>query len=216
MLVAVFTLGCREQTARVSGVVKLDGSPLQVQDNQRGTVVLRPVAGGATCTSLIGPDGAFSVSTGSVSGVAPGEYLVSVRVLELVPREDGQAPGGTPTTPAIYADPSTSGLMFKVKAGANEIEIDLDSAAGPLVLPTPVEDAENEAGEDGEGDASDADAAGGDSADKIDAGEAGTEAEATRDVEGTESPVADDPATEAETAPEAGTTEVEANEEGAK
>ncbi len=154
VLVSLMAIGCSERSASVSGVVELDDKPISIEDDQRGMVVFRPVAGGATCTSLINKDGTFRVATGSSSGVAPGDYMVSVRVIELVPKEEGQGAGGKPITPALYADPLTSGLLYSVKSGVNQIEIELDSDAGPAVLPQPVleipeltEEGESEASE---------------------------------------------------------------------
>lgn len=138
--------GCSERTAKVSGVVKLDDSPMKITEGQRGIVVFRPVAGGATCTSLINGDGTYSVATGASAGVTPGDYMVSVRVIELVPGdEEGQGASGQPITPALYADPLTSGLMFKVGSGVNNVAIELDSQAGPAVLPPPVVEGEVDA-----------------------------------------------------------------------
>lgn len=137
--------GCSERTARVSGVVKLDDSPMKITDGQRGMVVFRPVAGGATCASLIDAEGTFSVATGASAGVTPGDYMVSVRVIELVPgEEEGQEASGQAITPALYANPLTSGLMYKVGSGENKLVIELDSMAGPAVLPPPVVEREGD------------------------------------------------------------------------
>lgn len=136
MLLAMAT-GCSELTATVSGRVFMDGEPMKIADNERGMVVFRPVAGGPTCSGLLTPDGAFAVSTGSSSALTPGDYMVSVRVVRLVPASTaGEAPSGTPITPAVYADPLTSGLLFAIESGKNQIDIKLTSNAGPAVVPT--------------------------------------------------------------------------------
>ncbi len=137
LLLIVLGSGCSDRTASVSGVVKLDDAPLAIAARQRGMVVFRPVAGGATCTSLIDGSGRYSVATGSDTGVVPGDYMVSVRVIELVDGEAGEGASGRPITPALYADPLTSGLLYSVQSGSNKIDIALDSGAGPAVLPTP-------------------------------------------------------------------------------
>ncbi|MEM9186250.1 MAG: hypothetical protein AAGB00_07110 [Planctomycetota bacterium] len=155
------TVGCSEQTAQVGGKVLLDGEALSIRDSQRGMVVFRPVAGGATCTGLIDKLGEYQVATGSRSSLVPGDYLVSVRVIELVEAtSSGEAPAGKPITPAVYADPLTSGISFLVKSGRNQCDISLDSAAGPAVAPG-VMPAEGEVDAESAGDAR---AAGADSA----------------------------------------------------
>ncbi len=136
--VGLLTNGCSDLTAKVTGTVYLDDKPVNITSSQRGTVVFRPIKGGATCTGLIDKSGSYSVSTGSESALVPGEYLVSVQVLESVPPKGGDdAPSGKPITPALYADPLTSGLSFVVKGGANQYDIKLDSSAGPTVIAPP-------------------------------------------------------------------------------
>ncbi|WP_145282385.1 hypothetical protein [Pirellulimonas nuda] len=136
-VLSVACAGCSERTAAVSGTVKLDKAPLAITEGQRGMVVFRPVAGGATCTSLIGADGGYRVATGAASGVVPGDYMVSVRVIELVQGAEGEGASGRPITPAVYSDPLTSGLLYTVQSGANQIDIPLESSAGPAVIPSP-------------------------------------------------------------------------------
>ncbi len=136
--VGLLMTGCTDLTAKVTGTVYLDDKPVNITSSQRGMVVFRPTKGGATCTGLIGESGNYSVSTGSESALVPGDYLVSVQVLESVPPKGGDdAPSGKPITPALYADPLTSGLSFVVKGGANEYDIKLDSSAGPTVIAPP-------------------------------------------------------------------------------
>ena len=138
--VVLLPAGCSDLTGKVNGTVYLDDQPVKITSLQRGTVMFRPVAGGATCTGLIGESGEYSISTGSASKLVPGEYLVSVQVLESIPPKGGNdAPTGKPITPAVYADPLTSDLSLVVKSGVNQYDIKLDSSAGPAVLPTPEE-----------------------------------------------------------------------------
>ncbi len=128
-----FLAGCSDLTSQVSGQVKLDGKPLSIAKGQRGTVLFRPVEGGPTTTAIIESDGTYTLKTGSASGIKPGDYLVSVRVVDIQPAaEDGGAPTGTPMTPAIYADPLQSGFQFNVKSGTNRFDLELDSTAGPV------------------------------------------------------------------------------------
>lgn len=129
-------IGCSDLTATVSGKVYLDDKPLKVSGAQRGMVVFRPVAGGPTCSGLIDADGQYRISTGSKAAVAPGDYMVSARVMEVVPSPNSnRPPTGRPLTPAVYGDPLTSGLTTTVKRGANQYDLKLKSSAGPAVEP---------------------------------------------------------------------------------
>lgn len=129
----LFTTGCSELSSRVSGQVSLDGQKVSIGESERGTVQFRPIDGGPNATAIIGSDGTYSLNTGTSDGVKPGEYMVSVRLVEMVPAaEEGGAPSGRPLTPAIYANPLESGLQCTVKAGDNNFDIELDSSAGPI------------------------------------------------------------------------------------
>lgn len=172
LLLACAVTGCSDQTARVSGKVLLDDKPMKVEDDQRGMLVFRPVAGGPTCSGLVSPDGTYKISTGSSAGLVPGDYMVSVRLIQLIPAKEGEAvPSGEPLTPAVYADPLTSGLTVAVKSGQNNVDIELSSAAGPAVLPVAeTESAGDDADptDDEEDDPADQDAAEVDSEDEED------------------------------------------------
>jgi hypothetical protein len=136
------TAGCGERTATVAGTVTLDGRPLEMGPAQRGTVVFYPAGGGALATGTIASDATYRLSTGSSTRVAAGDYLVSVRVVEVVPASDEHAePSGRPVTPAIYGDANTSGFKFAITPGENKCDLALRSDAGPLTAPT-AEDAE--------------------------------------------------------------------------
>lgn len=136
--------GCSDLTSQVSGIVYLDGKPLRVAEDERGTVVFRPVEGGPTTTAIIDRDGAYALKTGSADKIKPGDYLVAVRVVEIkAAAVAGQAPSGEPLTPAIYANPLESGLQFTVKSGSNQLDLELDGNAGParaIELETTVEE----------------------------------------------------------------------------
>src|SRR6476659_9908330 len=96
-------IGCREQPTTVSGVVTLDGRPLKVSSNARGTVVFQPDGGhGTMATGLLDSTGHFKLATGSSSDVARGKYYVTVSVSELLPKADGEEQGATLVTPAKY------------------------------------------------------------------------------------------------------------------
>ena len=154
--------GCGEQLANVAGTVTLDGRPLAMSPAQRGTVVFYPASGGALATGTIASDATYRLSTGSATGVAAGDYLVSVRVVEVVPASAEHAePSGRAVTPAIYGDANTSGFKFTISPGENKCDLALRSDAGPLTVPA-VEDTEPPAASDeaseppGEGAATDA------------------------------------------------------------
>jgi hypothetical protein len=133
-LAAAVIGGCSELTATVSGTVNLDGKPLRIAKSQRGTVLFRPVEGGATATALIDEHGKYSITTGGSSGLAPGDYLVAVRATEITPAiADSPAPTGKPFTPYVYGDPIESGLMCIVRRGDQTYDIELSSAASPVV-----------------------------------------------------------------------------------
>jgi len=153
-------VGCSDLTSSVSGVVTLDGEPVEVGDGVRGTVLFRPVEGGATATGVIRGAGEYRLSTGRQSQIRPGDYLVGVRVVEILPQEgDMPAPGGRPITPILYADPKTSGLTATITSGSNRVDLSLDSKAGPneATLVEPDETSLDEADEDESAESSESD-----------------------------------------------------------
>lgn len=214
LLACVPLAGCSGLSADVTGQVLMDDEPLEVAENQRGIVVFRPVSGGPTCSGLLSPEGTFELSTGGATGLAPGDYMVSVRVLELVPAPPGsELPSGTPLTPAVYADPLTSGLLFAIKPGKNNIKIELSSSAGPAELPTVDDDAEEgqgisrtpEAGDEEEGESAEQ------ATDDIEASDAST-SEPTADGD-SETPQDDVPASAPNDTPAPDTDEVTTQQE---
>lgn len=124
LLLAALT-GCGGKPATVSGVVTLDGKPLQ-----RGTVGFTPVASGMRAAGVIDSDGRYSLSTNRDAGLEIGEYAVTVVSREPGP-DNAQGPPmpGPYITPQHYAVESTSGLKFKVDGGSNTIDIALTSDA---------------------------------------------------------------------------------------
>ena len=126
-LVVVMLIGCGGKPATVSGVVTLDGKPLQ-----RGTVGFTPVASGMRAAGVIDSEGKYSLSTNRDAGLEIGEYAVTVVSREPGP-ENAQGPPmpGPYITPQHYAVESTSGLKFKVDGGSNTIDIALTSASAP-------------------------------------------------------------------------------------
>ena len=130
-IVLATLIGCGGKPATVSGVVTLDGKPLQ-----RGTVGFTPVASGMRAAGVIGSDGKYSLSTNRDAGLETGEYTATVVSREPGP-ENAQGPPmpGPYITPQRYAVESTSGLKFTVEGGSNTIDIALTSASSPAVQP---------------------------------------------------------------------------------
>ena len=126
LLALLFLGGCGGKPARVSGVVTLDGKPLE-----RGMVGFAPTGGGMRAAGIIQSDGSYTLSTNRESGLETGEYLTTV-----VSREPGvENPQGGPPMPGPYITPrhyaiaKTSGLRFQVERGSNTIDIELSPAA---------------------------------------------------------------------------------------
>lgn len=120
----LFLVGCGGKPASVSGVVTLDGKPLE-----RGMVGFAPVSGGMKATGKIQGDGSYRLSTNRESGLETGEYLATV-----VSREPGvENPHGGPPMPGPYITPKryaivkTSELRFEVRKGSNSINLELTS-----------------------------------------------------------------------------------------
>lgn len=117
-------VGCGGKPASVSGVVTLDGNPLD-----HGVVGFAPTTGGMRAAGVIKSDGSYTLSTNREAGLETGDYKATV-----VTREPGVAPpqGGPPMpgpyiTPRHYAIDTTSGLQFNIEKGNNTINIELSS-----------------------------------------------------------------------------------------
>ncbi|HEX5444884.1 MAG TPA: hypothetical protein VFW87_13690 [Pirellulales bacterium] len=148
----IATAGCTRakvlQTELVEGVVTLDGQPVP-----EATVIFSPVQAeaGAPATGMSDSTGKYNLTavsgeTGAQpqagAGTLPGEYYVGV-VKDTVPEMPQMNDAGygvaselptRPTDPAIthvvperFNVPQTSGIKVTVKAGKNEIPIDLKS-----------------------------------------------------------------------------------------
>lgn len=114
---------------RVSGVVRIDGKPLE-----RGTVQFQPDKSkgtdGPLAVGTIGPDGRYELTTAQSPGAMIGHHTVAV-VSRAVPKDE------TDTLPASlipdhYGRHETSGISKEVTAdGPNTIDIDLTSQSAP-------------------------------------------------------------------------------------
>jgi len=114
--------------ATVSGVITLDGKPLPKRTQMAGEVMFYPISGGAAAYGTITPEGSYSLSTGGSKGLQPGEYVVTVRVVEIDPPPPGgyrDAPSSKPITPRHYQDREKSMIKVLVSDGKNDIPLPL-------------------------------------------------------------------------------------------
>ncbi len=126
---SLLTTGCGNNLSQVTGVVTLDGQPLKGGSGVHATVFFQPVSkAGTAAVGVVDKNGVYKLSTGSQSGITPGEYLVTYSASQIIP---SATPGGTPSGKRIsnpkYASAKTSGLRFEVKEGENEFDISIDS-----------------------------------------------------------------------------------------
>lgn len=118
--------GCSDGSlATVSGTVTLDGAPLD-----RGSVTFLPIGPGSGATASIQSDGTYQVRSGSVAGLPPGDYKITVRAnADPTPNPGGGPPApGRLITPEKYGSSDTSGLQRTIEAGANTVDLELTSS----------------------------------------------------------------------------------------
>jgi hypothetical protein len=129
-LLLVGVEGCEERPTTVSGTILLDGRPMSVASNARGTVVFQPANGqGTLATGLIDSAGHFNLATGGSIEVPPGKYQVAVSVVQLLPKVADAEQGTELVTPAKYAAAHESGLEAEVAPGENRLNFNLVSGA---------------------------------------------------------------------------------------
>lgn len=127
VLSIVNATGCSgPNEASVSGTVTLDGQTLTT-----GNVSFYPEgSGGAPAYGQIDRQGRYSLSTGTDVGLAPGMY-VAIVVATKDPPQPFDATGAEippiPITPAKYGTVGSSDLRVQVKAGSNDISLELQS-----------------------------------------------------------------------------------------
>jgi len=126
-VLALVVAGCGESPpATLTGEITIDGDPIPSESNVSGTVMLYPTARGAAAYGSVHA-GHYEVKTGDGSGLEPGTYDVTVRIVEI-----GQAPAsGNPPSqtllhPGHYEQREHSGLQCEVKKGANTYDIALE------------------------------------------------------------------------------------------
>jgi hypothetical protein len=121
--------GCQERPTTVSGAITLDGRPLAVPSDARGTVIFQPDGGrGTMATGLLDPTGHFHLATGSLPEVAQGKYYVTVSVSQLLPKAENEEQDAKLITPVKYSSARESGLAANVKPGENQLTFDLKSS----------------------------------------------------------------------------------------
>lgn len=121
--------GCSESLpATVSGVITIDGQQITEDANVKGNLVFYPTGGGAAAFGDIYSGGKYKVTTGSTKGLAPGEYKVTVRIVEMEPEPPGgyqTAPPQKLLSPARYNDNEKTELTATVEEGSQTIDFDL-------------------------------------------------------------------------------------------
>ena len=123
LAVLLALIGCSKYESSVYGLVKLDGELLD-----HGTVKFAPTEPGPAAYGMIDDDGKYQMNTGRESGLAAGEYRVTVACTEETASTwegPGPPPPGKPIVPPWYNDPRMSGLKFEVTPGRNEINLEL-------------------------------------------------------------------------------------------
>ena len=129
-------IGCgprRPTTYPVSGVVTLDGKPVQ-----GATVMLRPEVGGRPAVGTTNQRGEFKLTTFDQNdGALPGQHVVTVVkkiTTGIMATPDGLsgpvAPGGIKEQwiiPKKYSDAKTSGLSANVRSDMEPLKLDLHS-----------------------------------------------------------------------------------------
>ncbi len=130
-LVFVAFAACQERPTTVSGTITLDGRPLAVGSDARGTVTFHPANDQGTMSiGLIDTTGHYNLATGGSRIVAPGKYDVSVSVVRLLPKVEDVEQGTELVTPAKYVTAHSSGLQADVTpATENRLSFNLVSNA---------------------------------------------------------------------------------------
>jgi len=125
-------IGCGSDglgTAPVSGMVTLDGEPVEGAGVMFSPVKPGPIAMGTTDT-----EGRFVLATGRLPGAMLGEHQITVSkslLLNSTQQEQGKSLAGRqfttlkPLLPKRYLRPETSGLQESVESEENQFELQL-------------------------------------------------------------------------------------------
>ncbi|MBO0697846.1 MAG: carboxypeptidase regulatory-like domain-containing protein [Zavarzinella sp.] len=128
LAVVLAVAGCGGSTGRVSGVVTLDGQPLE-----GATVSFSPVSAGEVggSTGKTDAKGRYTLRTvlGDSPGAAVGKHKVTISLYRENPNNPDQA--GKELVPPRYSDPARTELTFDVPAGGT------DKANFELMSPQP-------------------------------------------------------------------------------
>ena len=129
VLIALPLAGCGSDLAAVDGTVTLDGQNATGAPDVQGTVVFSPAKrGGGLASGILDKSGHYSLSVGTTGGLSPGQYLVAISIIKIIPpATPGGTPGGQLISPRIYTNPQNSGLEAQVGPGANTIDFSLQS-----------------------------------------------------------------------------------------
>ena len=142
LLLMMVCAGCGPTTSTVTGVVTIDGKPLTLASDTRGTVVFQPSGGrGAMATGVLDEAGHFKLATGALSEIAPGQYQVAISVVQLLPPSEESEQAGNRITPARYSSAIDSGLQADVVPGENDMKFDLSSVEDTIEPPSPAAEA---------------------------------------------------------------------------
>lgn len=121
-VILIYLAGCgqKENLVPVSGEVLLDGKPLD-----GATVTFHPVKGGPVGSAMTDSSGRFTVMTGTLRGIKPGEYIVTVVKTGEVVRADPLAPEKPPPmlTPVKYANVKQSPLKYTAPGGPANLQL---------------------------------------------------------------------------------------------
>ncbi len=132
VLLPVLLVGCgKTLPATVTGIVTLDGQSLPEGPRVTGSVIFYPVSSGAASYGTVTSDGKYSMKTGGTQGLKPGEYRVTVRVVDIDPPPTGgynNAPASKMLTPSRYQDRELTDLKVTVIQEKNEIDLKLSSS----------------------------------------------------------------------------------------
>lgn len=123
-LVSLFAvIGCSgDPGVEVTGMVRLDGEPL----NGGKVTFFHPKYPGRNVTAYIQPDGSYRVLWTPRGEVRAAVVALPPRRQDRDPKT-ARGPQKVANVPVRYADPDTSNLVFQIRAGNQEIDIDLNS-----------------------------------------------------------------------------------------
>jgi hypothetical protein len=129
LLSILMVVGCSNGQGYVTGLVTLDGKPVEASRERNGTVSFyRESGGGAPAIGIIDQSGRYTLKNGGAGGIEPGNYLVGVAIKELTQPTNGvDMPSVKLISPAKYSDVGQSGLKAEVKLGNNTFDIALQS-----------------------------------------------------------------------------------------